>query len=231
MQTIIKKEVIPFTQVANEVLYDPNLSFKAKGVYAYLYSKPDGWDFAIDRIALETKEGRKAINAAMHELEEHGYLYRARQKSGRVAYILKSQMPKMGTRPHAPFGQVPKRPSAEMGTVSNTDNKVILSNSNTDTSSPTKLVQEQAFEEFWAKYPRKVGKQAAKSKWLRLNPSCELKEKILAAVENHANTDQWKRERGQFIPHPTTWLNQGRWDDVVECAQQPSVLDFRNLQH
>jgi len=31
-----KKDKIPFTQVSNAVLYDNNLSFKAKGLYAYL---------------------------------------------------------------------------------------------------------------------------------------------------------------------------------------------------
>ena len=35
------KQNVPFTMVANEVLKDPKLSFKAKGLYAYLFSKPD----------------------------------------------------------------------------------------------------------------------------------------------------------------------------------------------
>lgn len=128
-----RKEKIPFTQVANTVLNDPELSAKAKGLYAYLYSKPDGWDYAIDRIARDFTDGRKSINSGLQELEHAGYLLRQRQASGRVLYVLSSQMPKTDIRhsePHAPFGKVPKRSSAETGTISNTDGKAIKSNIN-----------------------------------------------------------------------------------------------------
>lgn len=90
-----KKDRIPFTQVANSVLNDPKLSAKAKGLYAYLYSKPDGWNFAIDRIQKEFTDGRLSINNGLKELEDNGYLYRQRQKTGRVVYLLKSQMSKI----------------------------------------------------------------------------------------------------------------------------------------
>ena len=92
-----------------------------------------------------------------------------------------------------------------------------------------KKEQEQAFDEFWQLYPRKVGKEAAKKKWLKLNPSCELKEKIFAAARAQSKQEQWTKDNGQFIPHPTTWLNQGRWDDVVEYTQR-TVLDFTKLR-
>lgn len=123
-----KKEKIPFTQVANSVLFDPNLSAKAKGLYAYLYAKPEGWDFAIDRIAKDFSDGRKGINSGLQELEAKGYLLREKQATGRVLYVLTSQMPQMDIRvlePDAPKGKVPKRQIAERGTISNKDIKII----------------------------------------------------------------------------------------------------------
>ena len=135
-----KKEKIPFTQVANDVLNDSNLSFKAKGLYAYIYSKPDGWDFSIDRIALDAKDARKAVNTGLQELETYGYLSRERQPDGRVIYRVffppLTQMPKrdIGTSdPNVHFGKVPKRQSAKMDTVSNKDIKVIKNISNKET--------------------------------------------------------------------------------------------------
>lgn len=128
-----KKDNIPFTQVANEVLNDINLTFKAKGLYAFLYSKPEGWDFAIDRIKLQSKEERRAINTGLQELEENGYLLRKRQTSGRVVYILKSQMSKIdigGLEPNVDFSKVLKQQSAKKDTVSNKDLIVIKSISN-----------------------------------------------------------------------------------------------------
>jgi DNA-binding MarR family transcriptional regulator len=130
-----KKDKIPFTQIANEVLNDKTLSFKAKGLYAYLYSKPDGWDFAIDRIALDTSEGRASVNSGLKELEKNGFLLRERQKTGRVVYLLKSQMTKISIgleKPYDDNAKVAKCQSGKTVTVSNKEYKVIKSNSNKD---------------------------------------------------------------------------------------------------
>lgn len=40
-----------FAQIKNEILEDKNLSWKAKGIYAYMFSKPNDWDFSEARIA------------------------------------------------------------------------------------------------------------------------------------------------------------------------------------
>jgi hypothetical protein len=132
-----RKSRIPFTQVANEVLNNPTLSLKAKGLYSYLYSKPDGWDFAIERIAKETLEGEKSIRTGIHELEKHGYLYRERQASGRVLYLLHTQLEKAplpkqedGSEPPCQNAPLPKRPPAVSAGLSNTDNKIINKGSN-----------------------------------------------------------------------------------------------------
>lgn len=67
------------------------------------------------------------------------------------------------------------------------------------------------FEVFWTAYPRKVGKRSALAKWMQLDPDLD---QCLRALEHQRRSEQWKREGGQFIPHPDTWLNQGRWDDA-----------------
>jgi hypothetical protein len=82
------KEKIPFTQVANGVLTDKRLSAKAKGLYAYLYSKPDGWDFSVERMCLEMSDGIESINTGLQELEKCGFLTRKRQADGRMFYMV-----------------------------------------------------------------------------------------------------------------------------------------------
>lgn len=84
-----KKDQIPFTQVANEVLNDPTLSLKAKGLYAYLYSKPQGWDFASLRMMKESTDGRDGIRGALKELEAHGFLTRKKLTTGRMEYQIR----------------------------------------------------------------------------------------------------------------------------------------------
>jgi|GEM_PF-1033537 len=68
------------------------------------------------------------------------------------------------------------------------------------------------FEEFWLAYPRKVGKQAALKAWNSAKQKPDVRT-ILAAIEQQKRCDQWQRDNGQYIPHPATWINQGRWDD------------------
>lgn len=54
----------------NCLLVDPGISMKAKGLYVYIQSKPDDWDFSGDRIAKnETSDGRASIYAGLDELE------------------------------------------------------------------------------------------------------------------------------------------------------------------
>ena len=79
---------------------------------------------------------------------------------------------------------------------------------------------EKRFNEFWAAYPRKVGKGGAQKVWSKIKPTAELHAKILAAVDIAKRSVEWQKDNGKFIPHPTTWLNQGRWDDELTPAKK-----------
>ncbi len=81
---------------------------------------------------------------------------------------------------------------------------------------PSKTLADKRFDEFWAAYPKKIGKKAAHSSWKKIKPDTGLHDKIMMAVGKARATDQWQRENGRFIPNPTTWLNQGRWEDEYE---------------
>ena len=69
------------------------------------------------------------------------------------------------------------------------------------------------FDEFWLAYPRKTDKAKALKAWNKIKPDDSLVNLILNAVRSQSRTDQWTRDDGQYIPHPTTWLNGKRWED------------------
>ena len=69
------------------------------------------------------------------------------------------------------------------------------------------------FDEFWIAYPRKVGKADAKKAWIKTKSERPDLQNILKAIRKQCQSQEWQKERGSFIPHPSTWLNQGRWDD------------------
>ena len=79
------------------------------------------------------------------------------------------------------------------------------------------------FEEFWDRYPKKVGKGDAFRAWKKINPGSELRAKILWAVDQQKRSEQWQRDRGQYVPNPATWLNQARWDDEPEAGAQATA--------
>lgn len=67
----------------------------------------------------------------------------------------------------------------------------------------------QSFDVFWKIYPRKVGKIVAKAAFEKA-VNVATPQEIIAGAERFASDPNRVDE---FTPHPSTWLNQGRWGD------------------
>ena len=53
---------------------------------------------------------------------------------------------------------------------------------------------------------------------------------MIAAVERHQASPQWQKDGGQFIPHPKTWLREGRWKDEGVTRSTPEAsVDLKRL--
>lgn len=71
------------------------------------------------------------------------------------------------------------------------------------------------FALFWAKYPRKLSKKKARESYTRAVHQVP-PETILAGLDRAIAVWETKGTETQFVPHPTTWLNQARWEDEDE---------------
>lgn len=78
------------------------------------------------------------------------------------------------------------------------------------------------FEEFWEIYPRKVGKDRARTSYLAATRRTDEQVVIDGALRLAQDPNL---PESQFIPHPTTWLNRGGWQD--EPLPSRSVRDHR----
>lgn len=97
-----------------------------------------------------------------------------------------------------------------------------------ETCSPPAASSEQdpprGFDEFWTAYPRKVGKQAARKafdsaiKKQKADPGA-----IADAAEAFRETCRRSRQATKFIPHPSTWLNDGRYEDEPDESEQTEL--------
>lgn len=114
----------------------------------------------------------------------------------------------------------PSTPHTDFASPVPSSDSSLLTNPDQDLKSKNHANKNAAshdFEQFWQQYPRKIGKKAALAAWGRADDRPALAE-ILLAVDHAKRSEQWTKDGGQFIPHPATWLNQGRWADVVEAS-------------
>lgn len=70
-----------------------------------------------------------------------------------------------------------------------------------------------AFALFWEAYPKKVGKKDAKKAFGKVTVDVQV---LIAAVQRQKLSSQWCKDGGQYIPNPSTWLNQERWLDELD---------------
>lgn len=81
-----------FATTPNEICNNKKLSFKAKGLWTYIQSKPIGWEFSAERIALDSTDGVTSVSTGLKELEKAGLLERVRKQDEkgfwRTGYIL-----------------------------------------------------------------------------------------------------------------------------------------------
>ena len=83
--------------------------------------------------------------------------------------------------------------------------------------------EEQAFNEFWSIYPKKVNKKGAFKSFKAIkNLKTELP-LILDAVQRFKVSKAWQKENGQYIPYPQTFINQERWKDQQQETREQQL--------
>jgi len=82
------------------------------------------------------------------------------------------------------------------------------------------------FSAFWSEQIRKEAKKAAERAWNKALKEATAEE-ILAGWRR--SRDHYSTRERQFIPLPSTWLNQGRWMD--EYGDEPSAKEWYDRRH
>jgi len=76
-------------------------------------------------------------------------------------------------------------------------------------------ISPRGFDEFWKLYPRKKSKGQAEKAWSSLKPNEQLVVAILQGIERAKTSESWRKDGGQYIPHPATWLRAKGWEDEI----------------
>jgi hypothetical protein len=193
-----------FTRMPNRWLRDERLSLKAIGLLAQLHSHSVGWRLSIRSLAEANQCGIDLIRNAINELEQAGYLKReqARGEDNKFAESVWTTVdPSLGF-PSSGF------PSSEKPIHKKNNIKKIKEKKDMPTFT--------RFDDFWAIYPRKVGKNSAKRAYEtaggRYEGSMGDYEAQVISGALRLSQDPNLPDL-QYVPYPTTWLNREGWND------------------
>ena len=88
----------------------------------------------------------------------------------------------------------------------------------------------EMFNAFWKAYPKKQKRAVALKCWQKLKVDDELFAEIMAGLDRLKQSRQWREQDGKFIPMPSTFLNERRWEDEPEVDKQALVQKSNVLE-
>lgn len=86
-------------------------------------------------------------------------------------------------------------------------------------------VDRSLFDRFWSVYPRKASKGLAEKAFAKIAPDEQLVGRMCAAIERAKTSEQWRKDSGQFIPYPASWLSARGWEDEHPTGEAAHASD------
>jgi hypothetical protein len=248
---ILNKQSQNFTVIPNKIIQGLTHLGECEllGFYTYICSLPPNWEFHKTHLRKTCKMGINKIDLMVKKLIKYKLLEitRMRNPDGTFAHfdwnVLNGDLFRINDLDKVahPVYENPCMDNHTMDLVSYKRNidKVYIKATNKELYCATeKVAQERVkepspiieknikpnrFEEFWLLYPRKKDKKRAKKIWDRINKDHDT-DMILKDIRNRLLNDrQWKNE--QFIPHPSTYLNNELWNDEIDLKRDFSNKD------
>lgn len=228
-----------FAPVPNWLIRDTDASIYAISVYAALSSRQGkGGIFPSQKtIARDARCSERQVRYALKELEELGMVERLRRtnKGGRASdgYVLyhhgklnegEEFASEVAAHDAGTSDEVAAHGAGGTGTQRQSAPYIEeepLKKNPYPYSPHASDAQEDAFSTFWNIYPRRVGKKTAETAFVKAVKSGASAEEILAGARRLR--DDPNLPEPKFIPHPSTWLNRGGWEDDPHPAQTRPV--------
>ena len=236
-----KRKKNGFTQIANTLLEDSRLSWKAKALLCYLLSRPDNWKINKTDIQNRAIDGRESMQSGLNELKEIGYLhiYRNKLENGQfdgwiweyddIPFDCERQENRTTENPQEIGENMQESSSSGNPTFGEHDyqetrlyNNTEFNNTNYNNTKSKELKDiktnsaqiEAEFEQLWKIYPRKEGKKKAFDSFKKAR---KVKKVPYETVENglyrYVRHLEQQETDEQFIMHGSTWFNQEKWQD------------------
>lgn len=198
--------IVPYAQVPEALAYDHRISDKAVRVFVVIMRHVNqnlqiAWP-GRERIAEILDCSPDTVDRAITCLKQHGWISVTRRGLGLTnqyhVNFAGSESADLRT-----LESLPARTKRELG-----ERELVLRARPADSRSE---VVPDTFTAFWEVYPRKVAKPKALTAYQKALTRATA-EQIMEGLSAWAGYWQARNEP-EYVPHPTTWLNQDRWND------------------
>ncbi|MBZ6531436.1 replication protein [Acinetobacter nosocomialis] len=210
--------------------------------YLLIVRKTRGWNKQADSISLSqfvkaTGYNKDTVQKGLLILEEMGVIIRLETDKQINEWSLTDQI--ITTENHTK-----NSPSENLAMLKNStepyENLVSNHTKNSPHNNNNKNKEKQGvgysenFEKFWSAYPtckRKSDKSGTYKTFTKHEGSFAI-ETLLSILEKQKSDVSWTKQDGEFIPSPSTWLNQKQWENEYWFQVNSSVVapDFSNAQ-
>ena len=85
--------------------------------------------------------------------------------------------------------------------------------------------KDSLFNTFWSIYPKKIAKEYAYKCFIKIDNLDVIFDDIINALTKQKSMQSWSDKR--YIPNPSTWINQKRWEDEID---EQSVSTFGDVE-
>ncbi|MGM7340124.1 replication protein [Acinetobacter baumannii] len=206
-------------QIPNDLIDNGHMA-KMKGAalpcYLLIVRKTRGWNKQADSISLSqfvkaTGYNKDTVQKGLLILEEMGVIIRLETDKQINEWSLTDQI---------------------ITTENHTKNSP--HNNNNKNKEKQGVGYSENFEKFWSAYPtckRKSDKSGTYKTFTKHEGSFAI-ETLLSILEKQKSDVSWTKQDGEFIPSPSTWLNQKQWENEYWFQVNSSVVapDFSNAQ-
>lgn len=198
-----------FKTVSCAGLDDKRLTYRAKGVFMYLITRPDGWKFYREQVIKMSLDGRESVKTALRELRELGYLKLTPFHDGKrlVGYqwdVSEVPMPDWIAAGGGKTGRLENRspdpqPAAKQAACNDAGNTIQDNTIEDDTTTKEDVTPgtttssgvtfTETFELSWTKYPKRLGgnnKRAAFKAWNTRLKKGATTDEMYAGTERYA---------------------------------------------
>lgn len=200
-------ELNNYQNIPRSLIFDNALSDRARFVFCFMASKPDGWEFFLEPMAKEIGYSVETLRKYISELVDSGWLEKGEQKKekgmfGATEYTLKAAKSPSIEKPCTEITVSGKFRVGKNPTLNKIDNKQKQDNKEKEINKSISD-KDEAFEQCWIAYRRKGSKAKSKQQWGKL--ADDEKEMIAEHIKHYVESRelQYQQDFQRYLKDKT----------------------------